>query len=346
MACQIEIFMILFGALLIKADVSASDGYNEELFGYLILIIVYIPIVSALLFQIFDAGSPLVFAWWSDSTLRKEAGGTPVGFFKFATKTIFGANNEYANEDNLEPASKESKTEAEAEAPSSSSPTDLSGSFQGGAQQKKKPEEEGGFTTTSLLALKQGQKDLQRHQSSTEAVKFRLQILLQLLGRVDRLLVKSTARAVPRRGTVVLLNKSDARARAENGVLYAGRTAFAPGDHAEQAAATAVGGTAFTMPFDTSLRVLAQMLSIIAPSDTEDDTFEWIELPNNTSDNWLRQDLLLLATHLQARPRVTLATLCLFYSSNYYSFLAWPRGIPSFHPHQLLLDFFWPQKGH
>ena len=60
MACQIEIFMVLFGALLIKADVSASDGYNEELFGYLILIIVYIPIISALLFQIVDAAEPLV----------------------------------------------------------------------------------------------------------------------------------------------------------------------------------------------------------------------------------------------------------------------------------------------
>ena len=61
MACQIEIFMILFGALLIKADVSASDGYNEELFGYLILIIVYIPIISAFLCQIFDSASPLIF---------------------------------------------------------------------------------------------------------------------------------------------------------------------------------------------------------------------------------------------------------------------------------------------
>ena len=61
MACQIEIFMVLFGALLIKSDVSASDGYNEELFGYLILVIVYIPIVSALLCKIFELSSPLVF---------------------------------------------------------------------------------------------------------------------------------------------------------------------------------------------------------------------------------------------------------------------------------------------
>ena len=61
MACQIEIFMVLFGALLIKADVTESDGYNEELFGYLILVIVYIPIVSAFLFQIFEVASPLVY---------------------------------------------------------------------------------------------------------------------------------------------------------------------------------------------------------------------------------------------------------------------------------------------
>ena len=92
-------------------------------------------------------------AWWSDSTLRKEAGGTPVGFLQFSTKIIIGASNEAANMDNLEPASKESKTKAAASSSASVpgnsfrsvSGVDLAVSFRsvdsqpGGAEQKTNP---------------------------------------------------------------------------------------------------------------------------------------------------------------------------------------------------------------
>ena len=62
----------LFGSS--QVNVTASDGYNEDLFAFLISFVLFLPIVIAFAFTVFEVASPVVFAWRTDALLRKADG--------------------------------------------------------------------------------------------------------------------------------------------------------------------------------------------------------------------------------------------------------------------------------
>ena len=64
MAANFEVFLVLFAALLIRADVSSSENYNEELFGSVIAVVLLSPVVLCVAMILMELITPVYDSWY------------------------------------------------------------------------------------------------------------------------------------------------------------------------------------------------------------------------------------------------------------------------------------------
>jgi hypothetical protein len=96
---HVQIFMVIFCALLIRADVSSSEGYDEDTFGALIILCILTPVVLCIYLILLALFLPPWESWRYDVERRRQMGIKAISLFEYMKRVWVQNEEESFHED-------------------------------------------------------------------------------------------------------------------------------------------------------------------------------------------------------------------------------------------------------
>lgn len=93
-----QIVLLLFAALVIKADVSQDDNYDPSVYGTVCLVVFFSPVAMCIALVVIEWTSPIVEEWQAEKKRRAQAGLPSRGFCGFL-RQLMSRNEEQESND-------------------------------------------------------------------------------------------------------------------------------------------------------------------------------------------------------------------------------------------------------